>query len=171
MAENRIEQTLERYIFASRWLQVPLYIGLIIGTILYTFKFCQELYHLTFDVLTTGEATMMVSLLTLVDMVMIANLVIMVIIGGYYTFVSKIDIESDDKLSWLDTVNAGILKIKLASSLIGVSAIHLLKTFIIIDTLEDRVVIFKLCIHMMFIISAIALALVEKMTPHEAPPQ
>jgi len=169
MAESQAERLFEKFIFASRWTQVPLYLGLILGTILYTFKFCQELYHLACTAISVGEVNMMLSILTLVDMVMVANLVVMVIIGGYYTFVSKINIESDDKLSWLDTVNAGILKVKLASSLIGVSAIHLLKTFIRLDDIDDRVIIFQMCIHMMFIISALVLVLVEKYTPHEGP--
>lgn len=169
MPESKFETNFEKFIFASRWAQVPLYLGLILGTVLYSIKFCQELYHLVCEFLTVGEMKMMLTLLTLVDMVMVANLVVMVIIGGYYTFVSKIKIDASDRLSWLDTVNAGILKVKLASSLIGVSAIHLLKTFIKIGELEDRVIIFQICIHMMFIISALALVIVEKWTPHEGP--
>jgi uncharacterized protein (TIGR00645 family) len=165
---NKIEHGFEKFIFFSRWIQAPLYAGLIIGTIIYTLKFIIELWHLIQHGMSWSESDMMIGLLTLVDMTMVANLVIMVIIGGYYTFVSKIEIKGEDKLGWLDAVNAGILKVKLASSLVGVSGIHLLRTFITLESFKDNNVInYQIIIHLVFLISTLGLVLVEKWTPHE----
>ena len=162
-----MEKRFEAFIFLSRWIQAPLYAGLIIGTLIYSFKFMEELYHLIFNIKSWDESQMMMGLLTLVDMTMVINLVVMVIIGGYYTFVSKIDIKGEDKLGWLDTVNAGILKVKLASSLVGVSGIHLLQTFIKLESISVNSVIFQIAIHLVFLVSTMGLVLVEKWTPHE----
>ena len=162
-----MEKRFEAFIFLSRWIQAPLYAGLIIGTLIYSFKFMEELYHLIFNIKLWDESQMMMGLLTLVDMTMVINLVVMVIIGGYYTFVSKIDIKGEDKLGWLDTVNAGILKVKLASSLVGVSGIHLLQTFIKLESISVKSVIFQIAIHLVFLVSTMGLVLVEKWTPHE----
>ncbi|MBP6685902.1 MAG: TIGR00645 family protein, partial [Leucobacter sp.] len=127
-------RTLAGFIFASRWLQAPLYLGLIIAQGVYVVLFFVELWHLFENVIISGKITetdVMLSVLALIDIVMIANLLIMVIIGGYETFVSKIRVEGHhDEPEWLSHVNTNLLKVKLAVSIISISSIHLLKTFI-----------------------------------------
>jgi len=118
-------------IFASRWLQLPLYLGLILAQGVYVFLFGKELWHLLHDAGRLGEQQIMLIVLGLIDVVMISNLLIMVIVGGYETFVSRLNLEGHpDQPEWLDHVNASVLKVKLAMSIIGISSIHLLKTFI-----------------------------------------
>ena len=123
-------------IFMSRWLQVPLYLGLIVAQAVYVWQFMIELWHLFSDVVlhsgaSVTEESIMLAVLGLVDVVMIANLLIMVIIGGYETFVSRIRLDDHpDQPEWLSHVNANVLKTKLAMSIIGISSIHLLRTFI-----------------------------------------
>jgi uncharacterized protein (TIGR00645 family) len=171
-------------IFFSRWLQAPLYLGLIVAQLVYVVIFVVELVHLIEGVITDpwkiDEAVIMLSVLGLIDVVMIANLLIMVIIGGYETFVSKIDIDGHpDQPEWLSHVNANVLKVKLAMAIIGISSIHLLKTFIEVGDLgapgaeemskEDGTytgegVFWQVIIHTVFIISAIALAWIDRMS-------
>lgn len=118
-------------IFASRWLQLPLYLGLIVAQCVYVFLFGKELWHLIHDAPHMGEQQIMLIVLGLIDVVMISNLLVMVIVGGYETFVSRLNLEGHpDQPEWLSHVNASVLKVKLALSIIGISSIHLLKTFI-----------------------------------------
>ena len=135
---NKVESGIEKIIFFSRWFQAPIYLGLIVGGLLYTYKFMEHLFHLCNHIGSATETEIMLGILVLVDISMVANLLVVVIIGGYTTFVSKIDIEDHaDKPEWLEKVDAGTLKIKLAVSLVGVSGIHLLQTFIGIDTVDN----------------------------------
>ena len=160
---NTIENVFEKIIFASRWLQAPLYIGLIVGGILYAYKFIAELIHLCLTINEISESVLMLGVLTLVDITMVANLLIMVIIGGYSTFVSRIDIEKhEDKPEWLQKIDAGTLKVKLAGSLVGVSGIHLLQTFINIKNQEMEHVMWQVIIHVVFLLSSVMLAYSEK---------
>ncbi len=173
-------------IFASRWLQVPLYVGLILAQCVYVFHFWVELVHLIeaafgdqtamqaiFSAVgVTGEAAkgtkltetiIMLVVLGLIDVVMISNLLIMVIVGGYETFVSRMDLDGHpDQPEWLSHVNASVLKVKLATAIIGISSIHLLKTFINAGALTDRVLIAQTLIHVAFLFSALAIAWTDK---------
>ena len=159
----RVERYFEKLIFASRWLQAPLYAGLILGGILYAYKFLLELIHLLVSINEITESELMLGVLTLVDITMVANLLIMVIIGGYSTFVSRMDIDShEDKPEWLHKVDAGTLKVKLAGSLVGVSGIHLLQTFINIQNNDPKHVMWQVIIHVVFLGSSIMLAYSEK---------
>ena len=182
-------------IFFSRWLQAPLYIGLIVAQVIYVVVFMVELGHLGEEVLhgfthpgpdgiVIEEAKIMLGVLGLIDVVMIANLLIMVIIGGYETFVSKIRIDGHpDQPEWLSHVNANVLKVKLAMAIVGISSIHLLKTFIEVGDLAARGststegqesitgdvytwdgVLWQVVIHMVFIVSAIALAWIDRIS-------
>lgn len=161
---TKVETVFERIIFASRWLQAPLYAGLIIGGVLYAYKFIAELIHLCLTINEITETTLMLGILTLVDITMVANLLIMVIIGGYSTFVSRIDIDKhEDKPEWLQKVDAGTLKVKLAGSLVGVSGIHLLQTFINIKNHETEHVMWQVIIHVVFLFSSVMLAFSEKL--------
>ena len=125
-----IENTVERMIFGSRWLLAPIYLGMIVAQGLYTWKFMQGLWHLGWDVNVSTEVVFLQGVLGLIDFLMVANLIIMVLIGGYATFVSKLDLDDHpDRPAWLDHIDPGTLKTKLAGALIGVSGIHLLQTF------------------------------------------
>ena len=162
---TRRQKTLGSLIFLSRWLQAPLYLGLIVAQGVYVYRFMVELWHLLHDIRSTHETAIMLSVLGLIDVVMIANLLIMVIIGGYETFVSRLNLEGHpDQPEWLSHVNAGILKVKLATALIGISSIHLLKTFIDVDKHSDKAVIWQVGIHLTFVASAVFLAWIERQT-------
>lgn len=160
---KKLESILEGIIFSSRWLQAPLYAGLIVGGLLYAYKFIKELVHMCTTISEITESALMLGVLGLVDITMVANLLIMVIIGGYSTFVSKMNIEShEDRPEWLKKVDAGTLKVKLAGSLVGVSGIHLLKTFINIQNQEMEHVKWQVIIHVVFLLSSVMLAWSEK---------
>ncbi|MFZ4395675.1 MAG: TIGR00645 family protein [Kiritimatiellia bacterium] len=151
-------------IVASQWLQAPLYFGLIVAQGVYVWQFCVELYHLVCGLGGFKAQEIMLMVLGLIDVVMISNLLIMVIIGGYHTFVAKIHFSEQNPPDWLDHVNASTMKVKLSMALIGISSIHLLKSFIEIEKLDKVDVYVQMGIHFLFIISAIGLAYVAKMT-------
>ena len=161
-------------IFISRWLQAPLYIGLIVAQAVYVVVFWKELIHLVSDFDHLSEEKVMLIVLGLVDVVMIANLLIMVIIGGYETFVSRIGMETHpDKPEWLSHVNPNVLKVKLAMSIIGISSIHLLKSFIEAGTTVNEPhggdkLLWQTVIHMAFIASAMGLAFVDGLSAKAA---
>jgi uncharacterized protein (TIGR00645 family) len=151
-------------IFSSRWLQMPLYLGLILVQVVYVYKFLMELKHLLFVAHTISETEIMLIALALIDLVMISNLIIMVIIGGYETFVSRLRMnDHPDSPEWLSHVNANTMKIKLSLALIGISSIHLLKSFINADHLTDRVLAWQCAIHIIFLFSAVFLAYTSKL--------
>ncbi len=132
---------LSGFIFWSRWLQAPLYLGLIVAQAVYVYHFMLELWHLLEKAQGISEVDIMLVVLGLIDVVMIANLLIMVIVGGYETFVSRLNLKDHpDQPEWLSHVNAGVLKVKLATALIGISSIHLLKTFINADNVTDKTI-------------------------------
>jgi uncharacterized protein (TIGR00645 family) len=172
------KKTLGNLIFLSRWLQAPLYLGLIIAQVVYVYRFILELWHLiAFAVLShpppasvppsvsDPETVVMLTVLGLIDVVMIANLLIMVIVGGYETFVSRLNLQGHpDQPEWLSHVNAGILKVKLAMALIGISSIHLLKTFINAGNLADKMMMWQVVIHVAFLLSALSLAWIDRLT-------
>jgi len=150
-------------IFASRWIQVPLYLGLILAQVVYVVAFWQELTHLVKDFSHLTENEVMLLVLGLVDVVMIANLLIMVIVGGYETFVSRIKIDDHpDQPEWLSHVNANVLKVKLAMAIVGISSIHLLKTFISASELSNDTMLWQTVIHITFVLSAVALAAIDR---------
>ena len=157
---------LETVIFASRWIQAPLYIGLIVAQVVYCYLFMIELSHLVMSAFSTthvSEADVMLVVLGLIDVVMIANLLVMVIVGGYETFVSRLDLEDHpDQPEWLSHVNAGVLKIKLSTAIIGISSIHLLKSFINAANLTEHTLQWQVIIHVVFLLSALAMAIVDK---------
>jgi len=179
---------LPNLIFASRWLQLPLYLGLIAAQTVYVFHFWVELVHLieaafgrpdAVDVLIKSigykgdfgggapklnETIIMLVVLGLIDVVMISNLLIMVIVGGYETFVSRMRLEHHpDQPEWLSHVNASVLKVKLATAIIGISSIHLLKTFINADNYTEKVLLWQTTIHIAFLLSALSIALCDRL--------
>ena len=158
-----------RFIFASRWLQLPLYLGLIVAQMVYVYLFLKELIHLVMESPGVTEQQAMLIVLGLIDVVMISNLLIMVIVGGYETFVSRMELNKHpDQPEWLSHVNASVLKIKLAMAIIGISSIHLLRTFIEAGQLgrpnaglTEAGIMWQSIIHGLFILSAIGIALVD----------
>ncbi|WP_029288882.1 TIGR00645 family protein [Cellulomonas sp. HZM] len=170
--------TLGSLIFLSRWLQVPLYLGLIVAQAVYVWQFMKELWHLAHGVFSghgLSEGEIIIAVLGLVDVVMIANLLIMVIVGGYETFVSRIRLDNHpDQPEWLSHVNANVLKTKLAMSIIGISSIHLLRSFIEAGATVQRphggeALLWQTVIHLTFIVSAVALAWIDKMSVKHPP--
>lgn len=160
---KKLENLFESVIFASRWVQAPIYGGLIVGAGLYTYKFLLELIHLCATVGTISEEVLMLGILTLVDISMVLNLLIMVIIGGYATFVSRMHLdEHEDRPDWLEKIDAGTLKVKLAGALVGISGIHLLKSFININNKDYDQVKWQIIIHAVFLFSTLLLAFTEK---------
>ena len=165
----RTLRPLPRFIFASRWLQLPLYLGLIVAQGVYVYLFLKELVHLVLESPSVTEQQAMLIVLGLIDVVMISNLLIMVIVGGYETFVSRMELNlHPDQPEWLSHVNASVLKIKLAMAIIGISSIHLLRTFIEAGTLgrsgaayTEAGIMWQAIIHAIFILSAIGIALVD----------
>jgi uncharacterized protein (TIGR00645 family) len=194
MHENPKDQPLRlgplpSLIFASRWLQLPLYLGLILAQGVYVFHFWVELVHLieaafgnqealaklvgsigyvsTVQVNGLNETIIMLVVLALIDVVMISNLLIMVIVGGYETFVSRLNLEGHpDQPEWLSHVNASVLKVKLATAIIGISSIHLLKTFINAANYSEKVLLWQTVIHIAFLFSALAIAAADRVMPH-----
>jgi len=181
---------LPRLIFASRWLQLPLYIGLILAQAIYVWQFWTELVHLVeaafgnshaLELLAGSvgakgpvpekltETLLMLVVLGLIDVVMISNLLIMVIVGGYETFVSRMNLEGHpDQPEWLSHVNASVLKVKLATAIIGISSIHLLKTFINAGAYEEKQLMWQTIIHVAFLLSAMAIAMTDRLLPQPA---
>ncbi len=174
---QKLEHGLEYFIFASRWVQAPIYVALIFAAIAYAWKSVQELIHLLAGFATATESSIMLGILSLVDISMVANLVNMVVVGGYVTFVSRIDFgENGDRPDWLDHINANTLKVKLAGSLASISAIHLLKSFIDITSAaaagepmtagDEKVILWQAIIHAVFLLSMILFAWGERMQRH-----
>ena len=156
--------TMSKFIFFSRWLQAPLYLGLIIVMAVYCYEFALGLYELVVHAATLSENQIMLQALDLIDMVMIANLLIMVIVGGYETFVSRLNLHGHpDQPEWLDEVNAGTMKVKLAIALISISSIHLLRTFIDASQQSGTSVKWQVIIHLTLVVSALALAYTNKL--------
>jgi uncharacterized protein (TIGR00645 family) len=154
---------IEKLIFASRWIQAPLYLGLIVAQAAYVYRFMVELAHLVTKAGSLSESDMVLIILGLIDVVMVANLLIMIIVGGYETFVSRLELDDHpDQPEWLSHVNAGVLKVKLATALIGISSIHLLKSFINAANLPDRALMWQVIIHVAFLVSALAVAYTDK---------
>jgi uncharacterized protein (TIGR00645 family) len=179
LPETRQTTLLGNLIFASRWLQVPLYLGLIVAQGVYVVLFVEELWHLvgilwdptvldqTVERLgiaeRSKETVIMIVVLSLIDVVMISNLLIMVIVGGYETFVSRLNLQNHpDQPEWLSHVNANVLKVKLGTAIIGISSIHLLKVFISAGTLPEKTLLWQTVIHVVFLVSALAIALIDR---------
>jgi uncharacterized protein (TIGR00645 family) len=162
-SNSRSQSVLAGFIFWSRWLQAPLYVGLIVAQTVYVYHFMAELIHLVIDVRGLSETDIMLLVLGLIDVVMIANLLIMVIVGGYETFVSRLNLQDHpDEPEWLSHVNAGVLKVKLAMALIGISSIHLLKTFINAPHMSEQTIKWQVVIHLTFVVSALVMAYTDR---------
>ena len=171
-----IESVVEFLVFFSRWFQAPVYMGLIIGSGLYVYKFMEELSRLALSIQKLTEVEVMLAILGLIDISMVMNLLVIVIIGGYSIFTSKIDFdEQEDRPHWIDHLDADRLKVKLATSLASISGVHLLKTFIDIHSntntsKEMTALMYEIIIHMVFIVSALVLAWIAKILDKDGVP-
>ena len=160
----RVKKVIARIIFMSRWLQAPLYLGLICMLAAYAYRFIVELFHLIVHLNGSDDSQIMLGVLDLIDVVMIANLLIMVVMGGYETFVSRLDLAAHpEQPEWLDHLDAGAMKIKLALALIGISSIHLLRTFIDPTKLSGDSVKWQVIIHLTLVISALTIAYTNRL--------
>ena len=172
-SDERVRQNvLGRLIFASRWLQLPIYLGLIVVQAIYSYKFLKSLWDLINNLGAMDENAIMMAVLSLIDVVMIANLLVMVMIGGYETFVSRLNVDNHpDQPEWLNHVNASVLKVKLSMAIISISSIHLLQTFINAGKLPENQMMWQLLLHGGFLVSALAMALTDRIvysTTHKA---
>jgi uncharacterized protein (TIGR00645 family) len=166
---NEMERIIEKLILASRWLLVPLYLALASVLGIFAVRAVQEVMHLFAIVATATESELVLAVLGFIDLTLVANLLVMVVLSGYETFISRIDTDEDEeKPSWLGKVDAGTLKIKLSVSIVAISAIHLLSAFINIEHYNNQQLLWLVIIHLTFVVSALLLAFIDKIafSPH-----
>jgi len=160
-----LEKSIEKLLFASRWILAPVYLGLSLGLIVLGVKFFQEVFHLFAHVFTVGEADLVLTLLALIDLVLVGSLIVMVMFSGYENFVSRIDIEDGegDKLGWLGKLDAGTLKLKVAASIVAISSIHLLRVFMNASETPNDKLLWYVIIHLTFVVSAVLMGFLDRM--------
>ena len=162
-----IEKVFEQLLYASRWLLAPLYLGLSFALLAIGIKFFQEVAHLLPHIFDITEANLVLTILSLIDLSLVGGLVIMVMLSGYENFVSAIELDEDDeKLAWLGKLDTSSLKQKVAASIIAISSIHLLQVFMNAEGIENEKIMWYVIMHLTFVISAMGVALVDKMSPH-----
>lgn len=165
--KNKIECSLERLMYACRWILAPIYFGMSLALLALSVKFFQELYHFMPLVLEMDESQLILKLLTLIDLTLIASLLVIVMFSGYENFVSQMDlVEDTEKLDWLGKHDYGALKIKVSTSIVAISAIHLLKIFMNVQTTADDKIMWYVLIHLTFVISALFMGYLDKLTKH-----
>lgn len=161
---SHLKENISRIIFMGRWIQLPLYFGLMFILIAYVYRYLNGLYELIHHINQLNDTQIMLGVLDLIDVVMIANLIVMVLMGGYETFVSPLLIQSHpDQPEWLDHIDAGSMKVKLALALIGISSIHLLRTFIEPSHYNNFSIMWQVIIHLTLVISALAIAFTNRL--------
>jgi len=162
-----VEKFIENVIFASRWLLVPLFLGLTLVLVVYVVKFFQELFHIFQAALTMDDAALLLAALTLVDATLVASLLVMVIISGYENFVSRLEVDvGRHNIAWLGKLDHGSLKIKLASSIVAISSIHLLKAFMNVNHTSSEKLMWLVIIHLTFVVSALLMAWIDRISSH-----
>jgi uncharacterized protein (TIGR00645 family) len=160
-----MERALERFLFAARWIMAPFYLGLMLSLGVLLITFMKELWHFASTIFVAKESDVILGILTMIDLSLAGNLIIMVVFSGYENFVSKMDhMEEKDRPDWMGSIDFSALKMKLLASIIAISAIHLLKTFYNLDNVSDRYVGWLLAIHGTFVLSGLILALSDKLT-------
>jgi len=165
--QEKIDYSLERLMYASRWILAPIYIGMSLTLLALFIKFFQELYHFIPFILELDESQLVLKLLSLIDLTLVGNLIVIVMFSGYENFVSRLDIsETTEKLDWLGTHDYGSLKMKVAASIVAISSIHLLKIFMNIETTDNDKVMWYALVHLTFVISALLMGYLDKLTKH-----
>jgi uncharacterized protein (TIGR00645 family) len=159
-----IERFLEKILFASRWLLAPVYLGLSLAVLALGIKFFQELWHVATHIFDIAEADLVLTVLALIDVTLVASLILMVMFSGYQNFVSQIDLDDGtEKLDWLGKLDASTLKLKVATSIVAISSIHLLRVFVKIDDLPNDKILWYVVVHLTFVISALLLAILDRL--------
>ena len=167
MAINKVEQTLERLMYASRWLLAPVYLAMSLALFALSIKFFQELYHFLPNILEIGESELILKLLTLIDLTLVGSLTIIVMFSGYENFVSQMDIgKSTEKLDWLGSHDYGSLKMKVASSIVAISSIHMLKVFMNVQATDNDKLLWYVMIHLTLVASALFMGYLDKISRH-----
>ena len=162
-----IESIAEKFLYASRWLLAPIYLGLSFGLLLLSLKFFQEIFHVLPLVFSTKESDLVLIIVSLIDLSLVGGLLVMVMLSGYENFVSSIDIEDGkEKLSWLGKMDAGSLKQKVAASIVAISSIHLLQKFMNAESIDNDKLMWFVIIHITFVLSAIGMAYVDSINKH-----
>ena len=162
-----IETIAEKFLYASRWLLAPIYLGLSLALLVLGLKFFQEVFHILPLVFATKEADLVLLILSLIDLSLVGGLIVMVMLSGYENFVSNIDLDhAGEKLHWLGKMDAGSLKQKVAASIVAISSIHLLKKFMNAQTIDNDKLMWFVIIHLTFVVSAIGMAYVDKINKH-----
>ncbi|MBU2569569.1 MAG: TIGR00645 family protein [Gammaproteobacteria bacterium] len=162
-----MERAIERIMYASRWILAPVYLGMSVALLAISVKFFQEIIHFVPHILEMDEANLTLKLLTLIDLTLVGSLVIIVMFSGYENFVSQMDIGlSTEKLDWLGTHDYGSLKIKLASSIVAISSIHLLKVFMNIQATDNDKILWYVAVHLTLVISALLMSFLDKISKH-----
>ncbi len=162
-----IESIAEKFLYTSRWLLAPIYLGLSFGLLLLTLKFFQEIVHILPLVFSTKESDLVLIILSLIDLSLVGGLLVMVMLSGYENFVSSIDIkDGEEKLHWLGKMDAGSLKQKVAASIVAISSIHLLQKFMNAESIDNEKLMWFVLIHLTFVVSAIGMAYVDSINKH-----
>src|ERR1043165_7635109 len=176
LVASKLEEVTEKLLFASRWILAPIFLGLSLALIALGFKFFQEAWHVFNHLMEISEQELVLTVLAMIDIVLVGSLIVMVMFSGYENFVSTIDAKGTDSLNWLGKLDAGTLKLKVAASIVAISSIHLLRIFMQVSDkvkLEDGTIIDKytnyqimwfVILHMTFVLSAVLLGVLDKMS-------
>ncbi|WP_020158130.1 MULTISPECIES: TIGR00645 family protein [Methylobacter] len=165
--KQKIERSLERLMYASRWILAPIYVGMSLALLALSIKFFQEFYHFIPHILEVDESDLILKLLTLIDLTLVASLIVIVMFSGYENFVSRMDLsEETEKLDWLGTHDYNSLKMKVASSIVAISSIHLLKVFMNIQATDNSKIMWYALVHITFVVSALLMGYLDKLTKH-----
>ncbi len=160
-----IERTLERLLFACRWLLAPLYLGLSLALIILGIKFFQEVFHVFSQVTELAEADLVLTVLAMVDLALVGSLIVMVMFSGYENFVSRIDHDAGtDAPAWLSKLDSGTLKLKVAASIVAISSIHLLRIFVRTEETENDKIMWYVILHLTFVVSAVLLGVLDRLS-------
>jgi uncharacterized protein (TIGR00645 family) len=161
---SKLEEITERALFASRWILAPIFLGLSLALIALGFKFFQQAWHIFSDLVAMKESDLVLTVLAMIDIVLVGSLIIMVMFSGYENFVSTIDSKGTDSLGWLGKLDAGTLKLKVAASIVAISSIHLLQKFMDAEKIENDKLMWYTILHMAFVLSAVMLGVLDKMS-------
>jgi uncharacterized protein (TIGR00645 family) len=161
---RQLEVFIERTLFASRWLLVPIYLGLSLALVALSLKFFQEVWHVLPNIFAISEINLILAVLSLIDIVLIAGLLIMVMLSGYENFVSKLDVETNNDLGWLGKLDANSLKLKVAAAIVAISSIHMLKAFMNIESIPNDKLLWYVVMHLTFVVSALLMGIQDKIS-------
>lgn len=159
-----MEKIIETLMYRSRWILAPIYLGLSLAVMALGVKFFQELLHLAMDIISLSEADTVLIILSMIDLAMVGGLVVMVMMSGYENFVSQLDIEGEEKLSWLGKMDSSSLKAKIAASIVAISSIHLLKIFMNVQNTDNDKLLWYVIIHLTFVASAFAMGALDRVS-------